>query len=125
MKNLTKSQLEDFMVTVWEGGSNHWFGLPNAEKIKIKYAWSKKGIQTENSFAEKITDYLWDGNTLVVVDSEDRTEVIGDLSLERINNAFKNPELRGHANEFFEEQYDADTTDTLLQFAVLNELVYG
>jgi hypothetical protein len=121
MVKLTKSQLEDFMVTVWEGGSNYWLDLHPETKSVIR---KHKVYPSGSSFAEIMAEYLCDGLSIQIVDSEDLSETLGEVSLDKINKAFNHPEMKRHADDFLNEQGDAETTDCLIQWAIFNEIIY-
>lgn len=119
MKNLTQQQLEDFIVTVWEGGSDYWMDISVSEAEKFL-------TNSKRPFAEELSNYLWGGGSVKISDAEaDNYEVIGTLSLEKINMAFNAPEMAKYAEEFFDESFDVETTDCLIQYAIFNEIVYG
>jgi hypothetical protein len=128
--NLTLKQLEDFMVTVWEGGSDYWMDLSGSELRRIKKVWNEElspspEANDSTSIAEKIAGYLWAGHSVQIVDAEDPEEILGDLTLAKINLAFNRPEMADQAASFMEEQYDVETTDVLIQYAIFNEIVYS
>lgn len=134
MRKLTKQQLEDFMVTIWKGGSNYWFDITDQQRNTINIQWlrnatesgaiSKPDFNHQVSFAEKMADVLWQGFAIEVVDSEDNWEILGELTLEKINEAFNAPEMKDRVIEFIEEIGDAETTDVLVQWAIFQEIVY-
>lgn len=118
--NLSKEQLEDLIVTAWEGGSDYWLEISSRERAKINNAYPENKI----SFAEKISAYLLDGNSIRIIDTE-TLEHIGDLTLEKINKALSDPRISGHAESFLDGDFDVETTDVILQIAILNGIVYG
>lgn len=121
MITLTKQQLEDFMVTVWEGGSNYWMDLhPETKSVIQKH----KVYPSGSSLAEKMAEYLWDGHSIEIVDSEDLSDVLGEVSLAKLNEALNHPEMADHAQDFLNEEGDAETTDCLIQWAIFKEIVY-
>lgn len=119
---LNKGQLEDFIVTCFEGGSNYWMEI--TEESFSEAIRSRKPFSGGVSTAEIISDYLWSGGTIELQDSEDDEER-WELSLEMINNAFNNMDVAECCESFILETYDVWTTDTILQYAVLGEVVYG
>jgi len=128
--NLTLKQLEDFMLTVWEGGSDYWMDLSGSELRRIKKVWNEElspspEANDSTSTAEKIAGYLWAGHSVQIADAEDPEEILGDLTLAKINLAFNRPEMADQAASFMEEQYDVETTDVLIQYAIFNEIVYS
>ena len=122
MRTLTKEQLEDFMVTVWEGGSNYWMDV---SRNSIKAVRAHKDFDKSVSFTEKMAEYLWDGFAIEIVDAEDESEVLGELTLDKIHTAFNNPAVGDLAEKFIDEDFDVETTDCLIQWAIFNEIVYG
>jgi hypothetical protein len=122
MTKLTQEQLTDFMVTVWEGGSNYWFELSEKE-VEMIISSTNGGVF--QSFAERLAEALWDGNSITVVDAEDPDEVLGELTLEKINKAMNMAECSDEVECFLDESYDIWTTDNIIQFAMFGEIVYG
>jgi hypothetical protein len=121
MKTINKEQLEDLMVTVWEGGSDYWMDVREKQMDKIR---NYKEFPLHFSFAEKMASYLMDGNPIRVSDCE-TGEYLETLTLEKINQALNSTEISDLVNDFLNEEYDADTTDVIIQYALFNEVVYG
>ena len=119
---LNKGQLEDFIVTCFEGGSNYWMDI--TEESFSHAIRSRKPFSGGVSTAEIISDYLWSGGTIELQDSEDDEER-WELSQEMIHKAFNNTDIAECCESFILGTYDVWTTDTILQYAVLGEVVYG
>jgi hypothetical protein len=118
---LTTEQLENLMVTAWEGGSNYWMDISSHQEVRIQEFAPDKNL----SFAEKMAAYLMDGKSIIIRDAEGPREVLGKLTLEAIEKAFDNPEIKEHVQTFIDVDYDAETTDIIIQYALFNEIVYG
>ena len=108
------------MVTVWEGGSNYWFELSEKE-----VEWIRASTTGNQSFAERLAEALWDGNSITVIDADNPYEALGELTLEKINKAMNMAECSDEVECFLDESYDIWTTDNIIQFAMFGEIVYG
>lgn len=116
IKTISKEVLECLLVTAFEGGSM-WF----ITKVIPNRDWMEK--------KENFTDFLTrmfmevDGYELRIYSNDDEEELLGTLTYQGIEEAFeKNPIEYGL---FIDGGYDADSADTIMQFAVMGELVYG
>jgi hypothetical protein len=121
MKTITKSQLEDLMASVYEGGSDYWMDIPASEVRAVLIKYGAPGKLVSQCFAW----YLFDGNELTIVDTADLSETLGTLSLEGINKAMNNPACSAYFESLVTEDYDEETTDIIIQYAIFNEIVYG
>lgn len=117
---LTYELLENIIVTALEGGSNYWATVdhfpeePAGEPATIKLA---TALWNDKDFAVAI----WD--------SENPTEKLGTLTLEGIRKALKlAQEDTGYhwvIAQLWADEWDAETTDVIMQLAVMGEVVYG
>lgn len=118
MRKITKEQLEDLIVTVYEGGSGYWLGLDDEMIDRI-------GRSGNIPFSVKMTEYLWSGNKILISDAEDISTRLGTLHLIGINKAFNDPICEDSVKDFIDEDYDIWTTDVIIQHAIFGEVVYG
>lgn len=118
-KNLTEGDIENIIVSCFEGGSNDWLGLDNKDKPE----WDAKPKDEPNStWATKL---LLDGNSIKFYDIEENEDDSNwILTLDKLIKGFElNYEKRPHDNDL--ERGDARTCDCILQFALFKEVVYG
>lgn len=116
------------MVTVWEGGSNYWMDVDSETRSIINLHWMDvrpDSLYKSIPFAERMTEYLWNGLTIDVVDAHDSYEILGNLTLDKINMALNHPDMADCSKSFLDGDFDIEITDLLLQWAVFNEIVYG
>lgn len=117
-KELTESDIENIIVTAFEGGSNYWMGLDNSsEDMQAKpngepySTWSTKLILEGKSV--KLFD---------IEESDDDSNWI--ITLDKLIKGFElNYVNRPHDNDL--ENGDATTADCILQYALFGEVVYG
>lgn len=77
-----------------------------------------------------LTQMLIDGKKLTFLDIEGDGDMNADLTLESIDNGLKtlygvNPTFTNAVNDFLEENGDAETCDTILQYLLYGEVVFG
>ncbi|TVX86034.1 hypothetical protein [Paenibacillus agilis] len=118
-KEITESDIENIIVTSFEGGSNSWLGLDNiSEEMQSK----PKGVPWSTWTAR----LLIDGKSIKLYDVtgeiEDDSEWI--LTLEKIIKGFQlNCEKRPFDCDL--EQGDAITSDCIVQYALFDKLVFN
>lgn len=118
-KDITESDIENIIVTSFEGGSNSWMGLDNSsEEMKAK----PKG-EPWSTWCARL---LLDGKSIKLYDVtgeiEDDSEWV--LTLEKLIKGFQmNCEQRPFDCDL--EQGDAITSDCIVQYALFNELVFN
>ncbi|MCR8994599.1 hypothetical protein [Brevibacillus laterosporus] len=117
-KPLTEKDIEDIIVTAFEGGSNYWMGLDDSsDDMKAK----PKG----EPWSTWSTKLILEGKPVKLYDKEgtedDRDWVI---TLDKLINGYKlNFIERPHDCDL--EQGDAGTADCILQYALFGKLVFG
>lgn len=114
--DVSANNVETVMVNCMEGGSTYWMGLDNSTDV-----WEGKpqGIP----LSTWATQMLLDGKTLHFYDLEDEDEK-WTLTLEKLIEGFKlNAENRPHDCDL--ENGDATTSDCIIQYAMMGEIVYG
>lgn len=117
-KPLTEKDIENIIVTAFEGGSNYWMGLDNSTdnwKNKPKGVplsqWATK-LLLEESYVK-----LYD-----IEQSEDDSNWV--ITLEKIIKGYEmNCIERPHDCDL--EQGDAGTADCILQYALFGKVVFG
>jgi hypothetical protein len=114
-KQITESDIENIVVTAFEGGCNYWMGL-----IRTKEWEDKPKNEPLGTWATKL---LIEGKTIKLYDIEDDEEG-WELTLEKV---LKGIELNV-VNRPFDcdlEDFDAYTADCIIQYALFGEIVYG
>lgn len=112
---ITEKDIENIIVTCFEGGSNYWMGLndiPNWEE--------KPKNEPISTWATKM---LLDGKTIEFYDIEDSTEIWQLTKDKLIRGILLNCKNRPHDCDL--ENGDATTCDCIMQFALFGEVVYG
>jgi hypothetical protein len=117
----TSEDLNDLTVSALEGGINYW-----CRKAVIKLDENKNylGISEEDApnvqFASDVIGY---GGTLVLYDAEssDKWELTLDMFLKGIARYCK--ENNENLSDLL-DNHDADTADSIVQYALFDEIVY-
>jgi hypothetical protein len=114
---LSDSDIADILVTAFEGGINYWCG-----KVKMLKTSVPDEVWEAN---EKIiaSDFIGLGGTLKLFDAEDEDET-WELNAEK---------LKAGIEMYFSENgvdtdmgdIDAEAADSIIQYALFGELVYG
>lgn len=116
---MNNEQLEDLMVTVIEGGSTYWFEM--RENMIDSIMEESQNLPLSVATAR----YLLNGQEVFVVDLEDESN-LGSLTLEKINKAMTSPNMPWQTlKEWNDGDWDAETTDVIIQIAIFGEVVYG
>jgi hypothetical protein len=123
---LTKSHLEDIIVTALEGGSNYWYQLG-----KMPTDLPSKG----QPLAIRITEYVMNGGIIPIYDYEesplweDESEwtKLGEISRESISNGISKCTQNNASaiGNIMSEDYDAGDADIVFQYIVMGEIVFG
>lgn len=118
----TPSDINDLIVGALEGGINYWcrkavikkdtegnyFNVLPEDQDKVKYA----------------SDVIGYNGTLILFDAESTDK--WELTLENVLKGIKMQcEKRHVAPADLMDDYDADDSDSIVQFALFNELVFG
>ena len=121
--NFSIEDINDLVVTALEGGINYWcrsakikmdaddnfFGVPAEDQDKVKYA----------------SDVIGYGGVLILTDIEDPNEK-WELDVEKMLKGIKMQcENTGIALSELMDNYDAGDADCIVQYAVMNEIVFG
>jgi len=115
-KTIKAQDIEDIIVTGFEGGCTYWMGLDNSTPI-----WDNQPEDLPNS--QYVTQLLLRGEKVKLFDIEDEDET-WELTLEKLLQGMKlNAEQRPHDCDL--DNMDATTADCIIQYALFNEVVYG
>ncbi len=112
---ITAEDIENIIVTAFEGGSNYWMGL-------IKNAdWCFKPAGEPTSLWA--TRLLLEGKAIPLCDKEKPEEVFM-LTLENLLSGIKQS-WEEHPSSWDKENWDAVDCDCILQYALFGEIVFG
>ena len=123
----TTENINDIIVTALEGGINYWCGsaeiVPTSNVEKFP---EFEGVIAElNENVQYASDVIGYGGKLKLVDVEDEEEV-WELDIEKV---LKGIEMyckeNGIAPNELIDNYDADSADSILQYGLFGELVFG
>lgn len=114
---VTAQQIEDLIVTAIEGGITYWAGLCDSDLFKDK--------PKDLPISQFIFQLLYEGKSVKFYDAEeDDDSVDWELTLDKLLKGIAlNYEQRKWDSDL--DNYDADTADSIIQFALFGELVYG
>jgi hypothetical protein len=107
----TDENIDDLVVTAFEGGINYW-----CRKVVIKDA------PDEVKYA---SDAISKGGTLILFDAESTDK--WELTLEKMLKGIKwYCEQNGYTDaDDLMDNYDADSADAIVQYALFDEIVFG
>lgn len=124
---MNRELLEDVIVTALEGGSNYWYFI-NKENVSKVRSSVPKTVDPYLSTAI-ITAILDHGVEVQINDLENKTEVLGVLSKERIKERmeelYTNPKYKWAIQAHEEEVGDAESADIVFQYLVMGDVWFG
>lgn len=123
-KTISREILENIFITAIEGGSNYWYEIPDSEYDKIMEVTTKG-----KSFSERLFEAVYDkGVDVDIHDLEEPEEKLGTLSMttlqDRIQALSDSPHNWAWQREI-EENGDAETSDVVFQYLVMQDIVFG
>lgn len=123
--NPTKENINDLMVTALEGGICYWAGKAEMKKDEAGIGYDGVSLEDEESL-EFASEIIAIGGTLIITDVEDPTEK-WELDKEKFLKGLEKTMEWGEFNNVEElmDNYDAETADVLIQFALFDEIVFG
>lgn len=115
------ADINDLVVTALEGGINYWCGKAEIKKQKNGFFGVADEDQDKITYASDVIGY---GGVLILHDAEssDKWELTLDNFLKGIKMYC---EVNGMALNNLMDNYDADTADQIIQYAVFNELTFS
>lgn len=119
---VTKTMLEDLIVTAIEGGSSYWYWLDRDEM-------DEKLPANGDPLAIRLANRLYDdeGFKLNVYDWEEQENVLGVITHKSCVDSFEI--LKDKYSHIFEnivlDNWDANDADCFFQVAVMGEIVFG
>lgn len=118
-KKITAGHITNVMITALEGGIGYWAVLDNTTP-EFEYYYENNNLKLSTS--EIAAEILFNNKSVFFEDNEDETERF-ELTLEKLVNGIK---------QFFMEHKDVDLWDidandgdTIIQYALFGELIYG
>lgn len=119
-KQLTEEDITDLIVDGLEGGIGYWACLNNTTEVFEKYYKENPELAT----SEIVAKIILDGGSVRIEDGYDDVEPKYDLTLDRLLKGIEiNAKERPWDSDL--DNYDADTCDAIIQYAVFDELVFG
>ena len=119
----TTEDINDLIVTALEGGINYWCG--SAKIVKFPngtFTGVSNEDQTNVRYASDVIGY---GGKLTLTDAEDEDES-WELDLPKMLKGIKMYcEDRNEPLSELIDNHDADTADSIIQYALFGEIVYG
>ena len=106
---ITASAIENIIVSVLEGQSNYWVGVDNTT---IEWRDKPKGMPV----SQYATDLILNGKKVVLYNIEDESET-WKLTLDKL--------LAGIGKAMSENRDYEDECDTILQYALFDDLMYA
>lgn len=125
MKFLRDDILQDVIINALELASGYWCYIPEDEISKVR---KLQGSDGRTSLSEKIVNaVMYNGVVLNIYDIEEPDEMIGQLDYskfeQRLQMCYDESRWAIEAEE--QGQGDAETSDVILQYLILGEIVYG
>lgn len=126
MKNpITNEQRSDQLCVALEGGSKYWYFLDDDATQAIA------ALVPKTHLPRPLSDRMWEsilkGAIVPVRDYEDRTKVLGHISLKSIEKGeeIMSEKYTDHFADVIKESGDVTTGDIWFQLAVMGEVVFG
>jgi hypothetical protein len=111
---ITKEMVEDIMVGAMEGGINHW-GFVSAK--------TKRSKPSEIPTSTWCSSILLEGGEVYIKDREDDDIELFMLTLENLIQGYQMYINKHYSYEV--EDMDVDSFDSIIQYALFGEIVYG
>jgi hypothetical protein len=125
-KEVSRDVLENIFVTALEGGSNYWYYLTERSVKKVREAIPK--TEEECLSIALFKAVIDKGISVPFYDAEDTEELLGIISLDtiqkRLQKMIEDGNERHLLNEI-DENGDAESSDAVFQYLVMQEIVFG
>jgi hypothetical protein len=123
---VSRETMENIFVTALEGGCNYWYYLSKDAVTRVRSAVPKS---EEECLSVAIFRAVYDHDVEVPInDIENPSEELGVLRKSemplRINKMIEDGHIDAIVSEIREEG-DAETSDMIFQYLVMNEIVFG
>jgi len=108
-----KQHIRDLLITALEGGSNYWIN-----EVKV--------LEPEKFDESNQAQIIAAGGMIVIVDEDDEPHVLTrDLFLSGIKQYLSSCADSYRDMDDFVDSHDAGIADSVLQFAIFNEVIFG
>lgn len=125
-RTISRKVIEDVFVTALEGGSNYWYFLPEQSVKAIREAVPKSvDPYLSTAIGKAIIDF---GVEVDISDIEDEEYVLGTISMKTLQERLQklaDSEHNWALDREINEDGDAETSDIVMQFMALGEIIYG
>jgi hypothetical protein len=125
-RTISRKVIEDVFVTALEGGSNYWYFLPEQSVKAIREAVPKSvDPYLSTAIGKAILDF---GVEVDISDVEDEEYVLGTISIKTLQERLQklaDSEHNWALDREINEDGDAETSDIVMQYIALGEIIYG
>jgi hypothetical protein len=125
-RTISRKVIEDVFVTALEGGSNYWYFLPEQSVKAIREAVPKSvDPYLSTAIGKAIIDF---GVEVDISDIEDEEYVLGTISMKTLQERLQklaDSEHNWALDREINEDGDTETSDIVMQFMALGEIIYG
>jgi hypothetical protein len=125
-RTISRKVIEDVFVTALEGGSNYWYFLPEQSVKAIREAVPKiVDPYLSTAIGKAILDF---GVEVDISDVEDEEYVLGTISIKTLQERLQklaDSEHNWALDREINEDGDAETSDIVMQYMALGEIIYG
>jgi hypothetical protein len=125
-RTISRKVIEDVFVTALEGGSNYWYFLPEQSVKAIREAVPKSvDPYLSTAIGKAIIDF---GVEVDISDIEDEEYVLSTISMKTLQERLQklaDSEHNWALDREINEDGDAETSDIVMQFMALGEIIYG
>ena len=123
---VSRETMENIFVTALEGGCNYWYYLSKDAVTRVRKAVPKS---EEECLSVAIFRAVYDHDVEVPInDIENPSEVLGVLKKSELQTRLNKMIEDGHIDAIvseIREEGDAETSDIIFQYLVMNEITFG
>ena len=123
---ISRDTMENIFVTALEGGCNYWYYLSKESVTRVRSAVPKS---EEPCLSVAIFKAVYDHDVEVPInDIENPQEVLGVLRKSELPKRLSKMSEDGHGDAILSEiceNGDANTSDIIFQYLVMNEITFG
>jgi hypothetical protein len=119
-KLFTEDDIANVVITALEGGVGYWMCLDIDPEQEVAY----KEKYPDLAYTERVTKMLLDGKTVASVDAEDWEVRHPDLTLKKLQKGLELFMINKDRSRDLAD-WDSLDCDTIFQYALFGELIYG
>lgn len=123
---VSRETMENIFVTALEGGCNYWYYLSKDAVTRVRKAVPKS---EEECLSVAIFRAVYDHDVEVPInDIDNPSEVLGVLKKSELQTRLNKMIEDGHIDAIvseIREEGDAETSDIIFQYLVMNEITFG